>query len=212
MAGQPHRILTPRQVAALPGANYDRLVSTAKWLLPSLAGLVGGALLAWPVMGGHDFSFVLAKDRVAIATERLKITRAVYRGEDRRGQPFVISAGSAVQQTSRDPVVRLNDLTARLEMRDGPALIAAKAGRYDMQSETVDVDGPVALRAAGGYSLNTRDVRIDIATRAAHSDGPVDGEMPLGSFSADRIVANVAERTVTLDGRARLHIVQARTK
>src|SRR3546814_7012412 len=99
MATQPARELTARQQSALPGTGYHKVVRTAKWLRPTLAGVVGVAMLAWPVMGGHDFSFVLAKDRVAIASERLKIAQAVYRGEDRRGQPFVISAGSAVQQT-----------------------------------------------------------------------------------------------------------------
>src|SRR3546814_18551228 len=118
-------------------------------------------MLAWPVMGGHDFSFVLAKDRVAIASERLKIVQAVYRGEDRRGQPFVISAGSAVQQTSRDPVVKLQDMAARIQMRDGPAHIVAKSGLYDMDSATDDVDGTVTVRAAGGYDLHTRAEKND---------------------------------------------------
>ncbi|API59437.1 LPS export ABC transporter periplasmic protein LptC [Tardibacter chloracetimidivorans] len=212
MATRPARELTARQQSALPGTGYHKMVGTAKWLLPTLAGVVGVAMLAWPVMGGHDFSFVLAKDRVAIASERLKIAQAVYRGEDRRGQPFVISAGSAVQQTSRDPVVKLQDMAARIQMRDGPAHIVAKSGLYDMESETVDVDGPVAVRAAGGYALNTRDVQIDLASRTAHSEGPVTGSMPLGTFSADRIAADIGERTVTLEGRARLHIVQNKVR
>src|SRR3546814_16505589 len=128
-------------------------------------------MLAWPVMGGHDFSFVLAKDRVAIASERLKIVQAVYRGEDRRGQPFVISAGSAVQQTSRDPVVKLQDMAARIQMRDGPAHIVAKSGLYDMESETVEVDGQVAVGADGGYAMNPCQVQIERATRTPPRTG-----------------------------------------
>src|SRR3546814_7911248 len=77
MATQPARELTARQQSALPGTGYHKVVRTAKWLRPTLAGVVGVAMLAWPVMGGHDFSFVLAKDRVAIASERLKIAQAV---------------------------------------------------------------------------------------------------------------------------------------
>lgn len=196
----------------MPGASYDRLVGTAKWLLPALAAIVAVAMLAWPAVGGHDFSFVLAKDRVAIATERLKITHAVYRGEDTKGQPFIISAGSAVQRTSKDPVVKLNDLAARIQLQDGPARILARTGSYDMESETVDVNGPVSVRGANGYVLDTRDVRIDLASRTARSNGAVTGSMPLGSFSADHIYADISNRIVRLDGRARLHIVQARAR
>ena len=196
----------------MPGASYDGLVGTAKWLLPALAAIVAVAMLAWPAIGGHDFSFVLAKDRVAIATERLKITHAVYRGEDTKGQPFIISAGSAVQRTSKDPVVKLNDLAARIQLQDGPARILARTGSYDMESETVDVDGPVSVRGANGYVLDTRDVRIDLASRTARSNGAVTGSMPLGSFSANHIYADISNRIVRLDGRARLHIVQARAR
>src|SRR3546814_736743 len=168
MATRPARELTARQQSALPGTGYHKVVRTAKWLLPTLAGVFGVGMLAWPGMGGHDFSFVLAKERVAIASERLKIAQAVYRGEDRRGQPFVISAGSAVQQTSRDPVVKLQDMAARIQMRDGPAHIVAKSGLYDMESETVDVAGPVAVRAAGGDALNTRVVTTDLGRPTPH--------------------------------------------
>src|SRR3546814_11246619 len=86
-------------------------------------------------------------------------------------------------------------MAARIQMRDGPAHIVAKSGLYDMESETVDVDGPVAVRAARGYALNTRDVQIDLASRTAHSEGPVTGSMPLGTFSADRIAADLGART-----------------
>src|SRR3546814_15643073 len=94
-----------------------------------------------------------------------------------------------------------------IQMRDGPAHIVAKSGLYDMESETVDVDGPVAVRAAGGYALNTRDVQNDLASRPAHSEGPVTGSRPLGTFSADRTDADIGERTVTIGSMARLHKV-----
>src|SRR3546814_11319849 len=97
-----------------------------------------------------------------MASERLKIAQGVYRGEDRRGQPFVIAAGSAVQQTSRNPVVKLQDMAARIQMRDGPAHIVAKSRLYDMESATVVVEGPVAARAAGGYALNCRDAQLGL--------------------------------------------------
>jgi len=209
MAPNPPRTLSRRQRAALPGGGYDVLVRTAKWALPTVAVIIAAALLAWPVMGGHDFSFILAKDRVAIATERLKIVRASYRGEDSKSQPFVITAGSAVQKTSKDPVVQLASLKAQIQLNDGPAVILANKGRYDMESETVDVDGPVSMRSAAGYAIDTRDVRIDLPTRTAHSNGAVDGRMPLGTFSADSLEADINKRTVSLEGHARLHIVQS---
>ena len=105
-------------------------------------------------------------------------------------------------------MVRLKDLRAEIRLSDGPAMIAANAGRYDMDREVVNVDGPIRFTAANGYELVTRDVAISLKSRQLASGGPVSGRMPLGSFSAGRIRADLPARSVVLDGRARLHIVQ----
>jgi len=165
-----------------------------------------------PLTTGRDISFVLSKDRVAVAKERMRVTTARYRGEDSKGQPFMITAGSAVQVSSSDPVVRLTGLAARIMLSDGPAAIAANHGRYDMQRDLVAIDGPVVFKTLDGYRLITRDVAIDLNKRLLGSQGPVDGIMPLGTFRANHLRADLNQRIVTLDGGARLHIVQARSR
>ena len=204
--------LTPRQRWALPRGRHDKTIGAARIVLPSLIGILAVALIGAPLLTGGEISFVLAKDTVAMAKERLRVTAALYRGEDSKGQPFSLRAGSAVQLNSKDPVVRLKDLRGEIALSDGPAVLAADAGRYDMDKEIVNVDGPLRFTAADGYQLITRDVAISLKTRKLASGGPVSGSMPLGSFSAGRIVADLPARTVVLDGRARLRIVQGVVK
>lgn len=193
---------------AAPGGRHDRIVARARIALPAIIGVLSAGLVFVPLASRSEVSFVLAKDNVQIARERMRVTAATYRGEDGKGQPFQLTAGSAVQATSRDPVVKLNDLTANILLKDGPASLHADTGRYDMDREIVSVVGPVVFVSSGGYRLQTRDVAIGLKTRKLASGGPVDGQMPLGSFSADRIQADLGARSVTLEGRARLHIVQ----
>ncbi|MFS0737902.1 LPS export ABC transporter periplasmic protein LptC [Sphingomonas sp. 1P06PA] len=197
-----------RQRWAMAGSSHDRLIGILRIVLPVAVVLLFLFLLTAPLLGGRDISFVLAKDRVQVAKERMRVADALYRGTDSRGQPFALKAGSAVQVSSRDPVVRLNDLAAEIVQRDGPATVRARSGRYDMSREQVAVDGQVVMTAADGYRLETRDVTVDLKTRRAVSGGAVDGRMPLGTFSANRLSADLAARTVRLDGRARLRIVQ----
>lgn len=197
-----------RQVWAAPGSSHDRVIGIMRILLPSAIGALIAILAVAPLTVGRDISFVLAKDRVQVARERLRVSDAVYRGEDSKGQPFSIRAGSAVQKSSQDPVVQLSNLSAEILLQDGPATIGAQTGRYDMDSEKVYVDGPVHFQTRDGYQLDTRDVAVDLKTRQVESGGAVDGKMPLGNFSADRMTADLSSRTVVLDGRARLHIVQ----
>ena len=197
-----------RRAWAAPGSSHDRIIAIARVALP-LAGLALALVLAVaPIASGREISFVLSKNRVATAPERMRVTRALYRGEDNDGQPFALSANSAVQARSSDPVVKLDTLAARIALQGGPATLTAPTGAYNTQNETVALTGPVAFRSTDGYAIDTRDVDLDMKTRMLASRNPVTGQMPLGHFSADSMHADLDNRTVVLEGRARLHIDQ----
>src|SRR3546814_10060578 len=82
----------------------------------------------------------------------MRVTRAEYRGQDTKGRPFALVAGSAVQKSSAEPIVRMTDLSGAISLDDGPATIAAEHAQYDMDSETVTVPGTVLVKGADGYS------------------------------------------------------------
>ena len=193
---------------AAPGASHDRVIRVLKLALPALIGVVLAFLAFSPLEDKQEISFLLDKNKVDTAEERLKVTAAQYRGQDNDGRPFVLSARSALQATSADPVVEIRDMSARILLDDGPAQLRAGRARYNMESDQVDVLGPILLSAAGGYTMRTHDVNVDLRARTLSSRGAVEGRMPLGRFSADRLHANLPDRTVVLTGRARLHIDQ----
>jgi lipopolysaccharide export system protein LptC len=197
-----------RQRWALPGSSHDRTIRLLRVVLPMGIGALFAFLSIAPLTIAGEMSFMLDKNKVEVAKERLRVTEALYRGEDAKGQSFALRAGSAVQATSREPIVRLRDLSASLSMQEGPALLRADRARYDMDKEQVAVEGPITYQSADGYRLATRDVDIDLKSRRLASQGPVEGRMPLGTFSGNRISADLPSRVVRLEGRARLHIVQ----
>jgi lipopolysaccharide export system protein LptC len=203
---------TARQRWAAPGGRHDWTVRFSRVILPSSVGVLAAILILAPLSARGDISFVLAKDSVALAKERMRLTAATYRGEDGKGQPFVIRAGSAVQTSSLDPVVRLGDLAASISLADGPAMLKADAGRYNMNRETLMIDGPINFTAADGFQLDTRDVAIGLKSRKLASGGPVSGRLPIGTFTANQINADLTSHTVVLEGRVRLHITQRKGK
>jgi lipopolysaccharide export system protein LptC len=203
---------TRRQAWAAPGSRHDHLIETLRWALPSAVGMLIALLAVLPLTRGRDISFMLDKHRVAIAHERMRVTRALYRGRDNKGQPFSLMAASAVQVSSRDPVVHLQRLLARIAQPGGPTQIIANQGRYNMTTQRVAIDGPVVLTAAHGYRVTTRDVLVDLTTKTAVSEAPVEGTMTLGTFSGGRLVADLVHHTVVLDHGARLHIARSHAK
>ena len=197
-----------RQHWATPGSRHDRMVGLLKKGLPVVVGLLVAILATAPFTHEQEVSFLLDKNKVDVAGERLKVTEALYRGEDEKGQPFSLRAGSAVQKSSREPIVQLRDMEARLQVDGKASVVAAQKGVYDLDTERVNVVGPLQFQAEDGYRFTTRDVAIDLKTRRMASRARVDGRMPIGTFGADRLQADLGSRTVTLQGNARLHIDQ----
>lgn len=196
--------MTRRQRAALPGSARDRVFGVLKWLLPILAFALLATIVILPLSKVQEFSFLLAKDKVAMARERLRLDNAIYRGETMKGEAFTITAGGAVQQRSAVPIVELRQLRAKLALSDGPATVVAPSGRYFMESDRLQISGPVTLDSPAGYSLDSATVDIDINTRAVTTAAPVTGALPLGTFRAGRLSADIQGRKVVLSGGVHL--------
>jgi len=197
-----------KQRWAEPGSGHDWLVRWLKIVLPAAAGILLLLLALAPLDRKGDVSFILDKKKVQSAPERMRVEAARYTGTDNKGQPFVMTANKAVQPSSETPIVDVNGMFARLTQDQGPLLIAADQGRYDLDNQTIAVVGPVKVTGADGFTLNTSDVTVNLKGRQLASDGPAQGEMRLGQFRADHISADLGTHTVVLQGGARLKITQ----
>lgn len=199
-----------RQRFAAPGGSHDRLVKFLAAALPMAVGVVAALMVITPLSPRGEVSFLLDRNKVEEIDERLRADKALYRGQDEKGRPFSLTAGEAVQRSSAEGIVRMRDLVARLLLPEGPAQIVAPAGEYSLQTDQVDVPGTVRFSAADGYAMQLDDVRIDLPGRMVTGSGGVSGTVPAGTFSADRLEADLEARTVALVGNARLRMVPGR--
>lgn len=197
---------------AAPGSYHDFLIRLLKIALPAAIGVLAAYLALSPLQKEKEISFLLDKNKVDVAPERLRVEAAQYRGQDNEGRPFTVAASQAVQATSREPIMDVLGMSASILLAEGPATLRANRGRYDMEAQTVDVLGPILFSTTDGYRLKTSNVKVDLNQSSLASRSQVEGQMPLGRFSASRMEVNLPERRVTLSGRARLHIVQGGVK
>jgi lipopolysaccharide export system protein LptC len=212
MSQQADQIRDRRRAFAAPGSPLDRAIRVLAVALPALVGAVFATMLIAPLSPRGEVSFILDRNKVDVAQNRLRVDNAMYRGEDQRGRPFSLLAGEAVQPSAAVPIVRLEDLTARMLLDEGPAVLSAPAGRYNITEQVVAIDGEVRFVAADGYRLSARGVSIDLPGRALRGEGGVSGTIPAGTFSADSIAADLGERTLALAGNARLRMVPGRLR
>jgi lipopolysaccharide export system protein LptC len=197
-----------REKFALPGGRHDRLIRVLRVLLPSIIGVLLALLAFSPFSNNREMSFVLAKDEVNLAKERMRVSNALYRGEDSNGRPFSLRAGSAVQKSSDEPILRMTDLSGRLLMNNGPASLVAGLGLYDMRAEKIRVEGPLSFTGGDGFTLTASNVDFLLKPQTMQSFGPVSGSTRVGTFRAGRMSADVEKRIVRLEGGAHLQINQ----
>lgn len=207
MSQQAEQIRDRRRAFAAPGGRLDRAVRVLAVALPAVMGAVLATMLIAPLSPRGEVSFILDRNKVDTADDRLRLDNAMYRGEDKRGRPFSLSAGEAVQASALVPEVRLQDLTARMLLSEGPAVLNAPSGRYDIEEQKVSVDGELRFAAADGYRMTARGVAIDLPDRSLQGTGGIAGTVPAGTFRADGMSADLDARTVTLEGDARLRMV-----
>jgi lipopolysaccharide export system protein LptC len=206
MTEQADQIRDRRHHFALPGGSHDRLVRFLATALPAGIGAVLAVMIIAPLFPRGEISFLLDRNKVAVTRERLRIDHAMYRGEDARGRPFSVTAGNAVQRSAKVQVVQMDDLAARILLTDGPAELKARDGSYNLTENAILVNGPVDFRAADGYRMTTNNVRIDLKQQHVTGSGGVAGAVPSGTFTAQKIEADLEQRTVALEGRARLRM------
>jgi lipopolysaccharide export system protein LptC len=213
MADAPHsqaafREREVKQRWAIPGGAHDRLIRFAKVALPSAVGVLFAFLALAPLDKEGDVSFILDKNEVESAEERMRVETARYVGEDNRGNKFLIIAREAVQRSSDEPIVDIRGMLARLGLAQGPVTVVANSGRYNLDEQMVTINGPVRVDGPDDYRLATSDVTVDLEERTLVSDGGARGSMTLGQFQAGRLRADLGERKIILEDGARLKIVQ----
>jgi len=191
----------------MPGGRHDRLIRSMRVVLPSIIGVLLAVLAFSPFAGTQELSFVLDKDQVSLSKERMRLTEALYRGEDSNGRAFSLRAGSAVQKTSADASLDMTALSARILLNDGPASILAQRGNYNLAKETMRVTGPLAFESPD-FDMVASNVEVSLKDKSMKSFGPVSGHTKVGTFTAGRLSADLETRVVRLDGGVHLRIDQ----
>lgn len=206
------RMRNRRQAFAAPGSSLDRIVRVLAVGLPALVGVIAAMMLITPLSPRGEISFLLDRNKVAIAEDRLRVDNAMYRGQDNAGRPFSLVAGEAVQQSNTVPQVELQEMAARIVLSGGSAVLTAPRGVYAIDEQQVAIPGVVRFNAADGYEFIARNVLIDLPSRTLLGNGRVNGEIPAGTFAANSMRADLDERSFALIGDARLRMVPGRLR
>lgn len=188
----------------------SRLVDVLLILLPVLALVVVGLVLAWPHVlpgpGGIAVPTFVPGD--ADEPDRLRMDSPRYVGETGNKRPYEVTASSASLDPLEANVVHLDQPAADIAVGvDGEVRLKAENGTYNRDSERLLLDGGIEVITSTGYRFVTPSARVNLAQGQIHGSEPIAGEGPAGTLSADRFEIHDAGDVIRFDGRVKVTVL-----
>ncbi len=202
--------MTAREAAAVRTRNraksaadrHSRFVRFAKISLPILGLLVAGAVFGRMWL----FSHLPGLNMPAVLFSKNGLTMVEPRLTGRsRDRAYDIGANRATQDFSSPKVVNLEQLTGRVEMKEGGwAKIESKSGVYDGNKDRLKLAGGVKVTTSTGYLLNAQDADIELSKGNMTTDKAVHLQGPTGQLDAG--AANVTDGGATIQFSGGVHM------
>jgi len=179
-------------------------VRWAKRLLPFFGLALLASVALWP-----DFDSGVAGQRVSFHLDTVsqgaggKLLDARYSSVDEKGEPYTVTAASALQMGPDR--VDLSEPKGDITLNSGSwIMLAAPRGVYAQKSRQLDLSGGVTLYRDDGTTLRSASSTVDLAAGAAASGVPVSAEGPFGTLDAMGYTMLDSGSVIQFSGPARL--------
>lgn len=199
-----------RQEAPANLARRSLRVMLLKRVLPAAALLLLVALALAPSwQAGPEANRVTYHISQNGGSQASRMQGATYHGRDQQGQPYTVTAESAVQQG--DDNVALTAPQGDITLKSGAWLMLKSAtGAYHQKGDKLDLAGDVTLYRNDGTVVSTARSTIDLRAGNASSTDPVQVTGPFGTLDAQNgFTLTGRGSAITFHGPATLTLTQA---
>ena len=201
------RIRTTRVEAV----RYSRYVALMKRLLSLGAFLIIAAVLAFFFVQRMPGQLQMSYERLGRIENDLAMVKPRLAGADAKGNPFVITADSAIQDAHNPKKASLKNLEADLTLDKQNWINArAKSGMVDMNTGQLELRDGIDVFTATGYELHSNSASANLKQNMIHGHEPVTGRGPEGRLRADEFHADRATNILTLSGHVQMTLIGAK--
>ena len=172
--------------------SYSRSVRWMKIVLPIGAIVLIGLIFMMGTDRGAVVDLGETRD-AALLSAGLKLENPRFAGTTDDGDPFVVTAKSALPDGAVPDRIDLERPSGEIRLSDGVTLkVDAKDGRMFRKDEELHLMGDVTLTTSDGYRAVTERVEMNLDTKSATVPGEVRATGPIGSIRADRMQVRTA--------------------
>ena len=200
------------RTTALEALRYSRFVHLMKRVLSLGAFLIIAAVLSFFFVQRLPRQLQMSYERLGHIENDLTMVKPRLTGVDAKGNPFVITADTAVQDAHNAKKASLKNLEADLTLDKRNWLNArARAGMVDMATGQLELTGGIDVFTATGYELHTKSASANLKQSIIHGHEAVTGQGPQGSLRADEFHADRATNILTLSGHVQMALYGSKT-
>ncbi len=103
-------------------------------------------------------------------------------------RPYELTARAAAQDLTNLEVLELQEITAKVELRDGQHVnITSINGIYDTKSEVLRLNDHIIINSTSGYQGVLSEATVHVSTGDIVSERPVEVRLPNGVLNANRL-------------------------
>ena len=196
------------RTTALEALRYTQFVGFMKRALPVAAFAVISAVVAYFIFARQPAKVTMGYEKLSHVQDDLAMVKPHLTGQDARGNPFVITADTAVQDPKNPKRVSLIKVEADLATdKDGWINANAARGMADMAADNLELNGGINVFSDQGYELHTASASVDLKRGIVHGHEEVTGHGPMGDLRADQFHFDRDAKILTLDGHVHMSFV-----
>ncbi|GEO81546.1 LPS export ABC transporter periplasmic protein LptC [Pararhodospirillum oryzae] len=205
MVPDPESLPLRVRSAAVP-ARYGRFVASMKLLLPGLATITLGVLVAWPWINDHTAGLALGFATFdPRSADFSSILNPRYMGTDRDNNPYVVTADTATDLGSGDGRLRLINPKGDLLQASGRWLsLSSDVGYLTNTNQHVELESNVLFYRDDGLQFRTQSAMIELDKNRAYGNDPVQGEGPDYDIVSEGFAIEEGGERIVFSGHARL--------
>jgi lipopolysaccharide export system protein LptC len=193
---------------AMEALRYSRFVTLMKRLLSLGAFLTIATVLAFFFVQRMPRQLQMSYEQLGRIENDLTMVKPRLAGADTKGNPFVITADSAVQDAHNPKKASLKNLEADLTVGQQNWINArAHTGMVDMNTGALELRGGIDVFTATGYELHTSSASANLKQSVIHGHEAVTGQGPQGTLRADEFHADRATNLLTLSGHVQMTLL-----
>jgi len=195
-------LLERREAAFGAAVRHSRLVAFLRKFIPVF--LIGSAALTglwlWldPLRAVDELPVSMGK--LTISGSKLKMDAPKLTGFNKDGEPYSVTAESALQDLKKPGVIELSRIVGRFNTGSRNLLLNAASGVYEAKADRMHIFGGIDFHSSAGESGRLSEATVETKKGYLVTDKPVDLYFKEGKLHGERMEVFDHGKTIVFEG------------